>query len=140
MTLNILDSRKCVVVAPKCIRSNSEYSMSVATHGATEPMKFRVKLHERENPASNKTLDYKPRNDKAKHDPHDCVSSVGPKKKKKSKKDDEKCSSKKDDDKCSKDDKKKVTFVNTQTKTVNPNSPEMVKFKVFVIFYFSFSI
>jgi hypothetical protein len=95
--------------------------MSVATTGVVDSMKFRIRIYEREDPISNRTLDYTPHTDKVKHDPYNFVSSVGPQIKR---------MHKKTIDSYSTDDKQLVTFVRTQTITVNPNTPALIKFKV----------
>jgi hypothetical protein len=112
---------KCVVVAPRSIRSNSDYCMSIATHGATEPMQFRVKIYEREEPRTNKTLDYTPNNKKNKQDPSDSVVKRGPK---------PKLMKKTYEDKCSKDVKAPITGSKTKTITVQPDKPQIIKFSV----------
>jgi hypothetical protein len=111
----------CVVVAPRSIRSNSDYSMSIATHGATESMQFRVKIYEREEPRTNKTLDFWPNKKQTRQDPSDLVAKKGPKLK---------MMKKSYDDQCSRDDKASLTGSKTKTITVQPNMPQLIKFKV----------
>jgi len=112
---------RCVVVAPRSIRSHSDYCLSIATHGATEPMQFRVKMYDREETSANKTLDYRPNKKKTKQDPVDCQPRRGPK---------PKMMKKINEDKCSKDVKLLATNVKTKTIMVQPNKPEIIKFKV----------
>jgi hypothetical protein len=112
---------KCVVVAPRSVRSNSDYCMSIATHGATEPIQFRVKIYEREEPKTNKTLDYTPNKRNTKRDPTDCAAKKGPK---------PKMMKKTYEDKCSKDVKVPITGSKTKTITVQPDAPQIIKFKV----------
>jgi hypothetical protein len=112
---------KCVVVAPRSIRSNSDYCISIATHGATEPMEFRVKIYEREEPSTNKKLEYRPNKKKTKRDPTDCATKKGPK---------PKLMKKIYEDKCSKDVKAPITGSKTKTIMVQPDTPRIVKFKV----------
>jgi hypothetical protein len=112
---------KCIVVAPRSIRSNSDYCLTIATHGATQPLQFRVKIYEREEPKTNKTLDYTPNKKNTKPDPVDFAAKRGPK---------PKLMRKINDDKYSKDVKVPVTGTKTRTITVQPDTPQIVKFKV----------
>jgi hypothetical protein len=112
---------KCVVVAPRSIRSYSDYCMSIATHGATEPIQFRVKIYEREEQITNKTLDYRPNKKLTKQDPSDCATKRGPK---------IKLMKKSNDDKGSKDLKAPITGIKTKTITVQPDSTQIVKIGV----------
>jgi hypothetical protein len=110
-----------MVMAPKSIRSNSKYSMSIATHGATEPKQFRVKMHEREEPKNNRTIDYKPNDKNSREDPYDSVSTKCKKRK---------LVKKTRVDKCSKDTSVPITAVKTKTVMVNPDVPMIVNFDV----------
>jgi hypothetical protein len=112
---------KCVVVAPRSIRANSDYCLSIATHGATQPLQFRVKIYEREEPKTNKTIDFKPNMKNTKPDPVDFAAKRGPK---------PKLMKKANDDKYSKDVKVSITGMKTKTITVQPNMPQIIKFKV----------
>jgi hypothetical protein len=68
-----------VVVAPRSIRSNSKYTVSLSTTGAVLPIRFRLKIIEREEQQSNKTkLYYLPNSQNIVHDPHDFISTLGP--------------------------------------------------------------
>jgi hypothetical protein len=100
--------------------------MSIATHGATEPKQFRVKIYEREEPSTNKTLDYRPNKKKTKRDPTDCAAKKGPK---------PKLMKKTYEDTCSKDVKAPITGSKTKTITVQPDVPQIVKFKVTVLIF-----
>jgi hypothetical protein len=95
--------------------------MSIATHDATAPLQFRVKLYEREEPRTNKTLDYRPNKKNTKSDPVDFAAKRGPK---------PKLMKKTNDDKYSKDVKVPITGMKTKTITVQPNIPQIIKFKV----------
>jgi hypothetical protein len=110
-----------MVMAPKSIRSKSKYSMSIATHGATEPQMYRVKIYEREELKNNRTMDYGPNDKNTKDDPYDMIS-------KKCKK--PKLVKKTRIDTCSRDIKGPITAVKTKTVTVNPDSPQIVNFDV----------
>jgi hypothetical protein len=112
---------KCVVVAPRSIRSNSDYCLSIATHGATDPLQFRVKIYEREEPRTNKTLNYKPNKKSIKHDPIDSATKRGPK---------PKLMKKYNEDTYSKDVIVPVTGTKTKTITVQPGTPQIVKINV----------
>jgi hypothetical protein len=112
---------KCVVVAPRSIRSNSDYCLSIATHGATEPMQFRVKIYERDEPRINKTLDYRPNKKSIKQDPVDFAQKRGPQ---------PKLMKRTNDDMYSEDVTLPVTGIKTRTITVPPDTPQIIKFKV----------
>jgi hypothetical protein len=95
--------------------------MSIATHGAAVPLQFRVKIYEREEPRTNKTLDYRPNKKNTKSDPMNCATKKGPK---------PKLMKKTNNDKYSKDLKVPVTGSKTRTITVQPDTPLIVKIKV----------
>jgi hypothetical protein len=122
-SLNEIQCRtsKCVLVAPRSVRSNSDYCMSIATHGATEPMQFRVKIYEREQPRSNKTTDYRPNKKNIKKDAIDLATKKGPK---------PKLMRRNSDDKYSKDVSFSYSGIKTKTIMVQPDSPQILKFNV----------
>jgi hypothetical protein len=97
--------------------------MSVATTGATGPIKFRIQIYEREEQSANKTLNYRPNDKYIKHDPHDYGSSMGPNLIPiKQRFIDNYSTDAKNDT--------QVTFIRLQTVIVNPETTELVKFKV----------
>jgi hypothetical protein len=110
-------------VAPRSIKSNSDYTISILTIGSTEATRFRIKIFNREEQNDNKTLDYVPNNKNIRDDPHNWVSTVGPIKKHQLSR---------DEDNYSTDNSTgtQVTSVKTKTVTVDPDVPLLVKFKV----------
>jgi hypothetical protein len=110
-------------VAPRSIKSNSDYTISILTIGSTEATRFRIKIFNREEQNDNKTLDYVPNYKNIRDDPYHWVSTVGPIKKHQLSR---------DEDSYSTDNRTgtPVTSVITKTVTVDPDVPLLVKFKV----------
>jgi hypothetical protein len=117
-------STKCIVIAPRSLRSNSDYTISLATIGSKEPTKFKIKIFEREEPIANRSLEFVPNNKNLQVDPHDFVTLVGPE----AETPNFKCA-----DVRSTDEKAMTTFVRTRTVEVEPDKPHLVTFKVIVL-------
>jgi hypothetical protein len=108
-----------MVIAPRSIRSNSEYSMSIATHYATQPVQFRVKVYERK--VQSLPLDFAPNPKDTVEDPFDSQCTMGPTMD---------VVMLRSMDSFSNDTTAPVSGVKTKTVTVDPNVPKIVKINV----------
>jgi hypothetical protein len=114
-----------VVIAPRSIRSNSVYSMSVATAGVEQPVRVRVRILEREEQPHNKTIIYyTPNLNNTTPDPLDMIAMFGPQ--------GDVAVTNRPVDVWSSDMRLEtpLTFLRRKSIVVKPGAPTMVNFKV----------
>jgi CD109 antigen len=110
-----------MVIAPRAIRSNSEFTISLAViTESIDPITFRIMVYERLESAVNKSLDYVPNDKFVSQDPHNSIRVYGPA---------VEPAVKIVSDSFSADNRSAITDYKVKTVTVWPNATKLVSLK-----------